>query len=860
MSDQAIQQAIIALEKKDKAQARAILVTFLRQNPKNIQGWRLLERCVERKEDIVYCLERVVHLDPNDQEARQALGRLIERGQRSVSLGTQFRERPISSAQSSPKPERNVTADQFKVPHPHRNWALIIGGLLVLLVIFLAIAGSSLAPNDPLEENIIIKIGDKWFIPPFDFFTPGFPLGSDNYGRDLYSRLLWAIRPTMVMVSIVAALRMVIGIVVGLLAGWLTQRAARMLDSVIEIALAIPVLLVALGAIALVGVELGIWAFVIGLSLTGWVDTAQQVREQTRIVKSQSFIEAAQSLGASSRQILIHHVLKQITPMIAMLFAFEISSTLMTTAGLGFLGYYIGGDVWVEVSDFVYRRTSGMPELGQMLATSWVTLTQPWTMVVVGTTIFIAVLGFNLLGEGLRLNLNFMVVRRRGLVTQLSERGGFWLDQHVWHPLSTYLDHKAVRVGLSGVLMLALFGGGIFILSRRLDLLPPTNRLDSTTSSTGIPTLIQALSASEYTESTESGPVTGNADQTVDYHPSVVWEFEAAGFDGGPASSPGKDRLYAVSTEGLLDCFDLNGKLVWSADLVAGGVGTPAVNSAGDIFVADDQSGLNRFTSQGELAWRFESSDTSHSLSGPTIGPNGVLYYTVGTYAKGYVQAVSPEGKGIWITPVNASSFFQAPLPSPDGQYVFLKDDVFSARSGELLEIESDFKVLRYFPGQDTQNYMLVGNNVFQWQLDGHKVEILDKAEWDTSEISEMVAPVQVGVTADSVAWMVYSSPGGSSKLVWVSLADQVIGESNYNSSAGQAIALRPDFTALMCGGLSFNPEYAKCALLPTNGNEPLWEIDLGQSGRVQGGVWLDDKLYVTTSRGKLIGIAENGW
>src|SRR3972149_3199823 len=114
----------------------------------------------------------------------------------------------------------------------------------------------------------------------------------------------------------------------------------------------------------------------------------------------------------------------------------------------------------------------------------------------------------------------------------------------------------------------------------------------------------------------------------------------------------------------------------------------------------------------------------------------------------------------------------------------------------ELLEIESDFKVLRYFPGQDTQNYMLVGNNVFQWQLNGHKVEIIDKAEWDTSEISEVVAPVQVGVTADSVAWMVYSSPGGSSKLVWVSLADQVIGESNYNSSAGQAIALRRDFPA----------------------------------------------------------------
>ena len=104
--------------------------------------------------------------------------------------------------------------------------------------------------------------------------------------------------------------------------------------------------------------------------------------------------------------------------MLLMLFAFEISSTLMLTAGLGFLGYYIGGDVWVETDDFVARRISGSPELGQMLATSWVTLTKPWAMVVVGTTIFLTVLGFNLIGEGLRQNIGFAKIQRKGLLAE----------------------------------------------------------------------------------------------------------------------------------------------------------------------------------------------------------------------------------------------------------------------------------------------------------------------------------------------------------------------------------------------------------------------------------------------------------
>ncbi|HNB52194.1 MAG TPA: ABC transporter permease subunit, partial [Anaerolineales bacterium] len=238
------------------------------------------------------------------------------------------------------------------------NWPLILGTLLVGTIIYLALVGPKIAPHDPLQENMILKdsLTGEWHIPPFPAFeVTGYPLGSDEFGRDMYSRLLWAIGPTLQMVAIVALVRLLLGTLIGLLAGWSTGRLGGFFDMLISGALSLPGLLVALGTIAVVGVELGLIAFVIGLSITGWAETARIVREQTRLIKSQVYIEAANALGASGKQIVLQHVVRQIQAMLLMLLAFEIGSTLMLTAGLGFLGYYIGGDVWVDVSDFVAR-------------------------------------------------------------------------------------------------------------------------------------------------------------------------------------------------------------------------------------------------------------------------------------------------------------------------------------------------------------------------------------------------------------------------------------------------------------------------------------------------------------------------
>jgi ABC-type dipeptide/oligopeptide/nickel transport system permease subunit len=259
----------------------------------------------------------------------------------------------------------------------NRNWTLFFGLILVGFMTLIAIIGPDLAPQDPMKENYTLAVDGQIRTPPYPAFKiAGYPLGTDRWGRDLLSRILWGVRPTMIMVSSVAGFRMAVGILLGLLIGWAEGSRARRLDSLLSSLLSIPVLIVALIGIYAMGVEKGLWAFIFGLGITGWAETARMVSEQTRLVKSQTFVEAARALGAEERQILFNHILRQIMSLVWVLLAFEISSTLLVAAELGFLGYYIGGGIWIEISDFQAVNVEGLPELGQMLSSALVRMSR----------------------------------------------------------------------------------------------------------------------------------------------------------------------------------------------------------------------------------------------------------------------------------------------------------------------------------------------------------------------------------------------------------------------------------------------------------------------------------------------------
>ena len=298
-----------------------------------------------------------------------------------------------------------------------RNPPLAVGLILVAAFLLLGIVGPSFAPHDPMETfNRVMYFGDKVVVPFRQPVAPGqlsfFPLGTDNASRDILSRLLYAIRPTLLLCSIVVAVRATLGIAFGLAAGWLGGLARQLVDLGISASLSIPSLVFCVAAISFMGVHKGLVAFLLALAITGWADIAAFVRNQTVGTLRSPFIESAQAVGVRPRAILWKHVLPQLWPTFPAMISFEIGTVLLLVAELGFLGIYIGGGFIYEVDrgdnpDTWKILTAGYPELGQMLSQVWAKIIfVPWEPIIVGLTVFAMIFAFNLLGEGFRRHMD----------------------------------------------------------------------------------------------------------------------------------------------------------------------------------------------------------------------------------------------------------------------------------------------------------------------------------------------------------------------------------------------------------------------------------------------------------------------
>ncbi len=729
------------------------------------------------------------------------------------------------------------------------SWSLLLGGGIVLLIVAVAILGPIVAPQDPLETHSIFQVDDGWEIPPFPAFTVAdYPLGVDEHGRDLLSRLLHAVRPTLVMISVVAAVRLVIGATIGMAAGWSNGRLGRLLDTFISGALSIPILMVALAAIAAVGAEVGLPAFIIGLSITGWAETARMVREQTRSVKGELYIEAARAMGQSDLMIMLRHVWPQIRPMVWMLMALEISGTMMATAGLSFLGYYIGGDTWIEIADFVAKSASGKAELSQMLATSYGGIAQlaggglPWTMLLVGTMIFAIVLGFNLLGQGFRQQLSMQQVGRQTIFSPLTRRLKWWLEERVFYPLSTWGRDKVLKVSLLGVLILLNAGAAGLLVWRLQPKAAPAALL---------PVPGGHLWAAERYDpyGTRYVEVEGFSD------PNILWTFrDRSGLTGGPAVAA-DGTVYVISRQGILYALDPEGEILWETSLGVQGAGSPALDAAGNIFAPDREGGLSSFTPNGELRWKFVPAQPGVPPAGPIVAPSGTIYYPLGNR----VAAVSPEGNLLWQAEAKTPGLrTNPPRISPDGEYLFWEETAWNAADGSPAELDFGIPLEYYLVGGDGLTYLLSDQIVSAWITGAEGPEIVRTAGWDPRVSRTFEPPSDVGVTRSGVIWEFYGLFG--SRNVWLDANGRVLDLVNTELGKGLVVGVTADATLYACGRIEgdFGGSFVGTGCSAQGpGSEPLWRTALPHESLLAGGALVPGRLYIAEVDGYLYAIGD---
>lgn len=252
-----------------------------------------------------------------------------------------------------------------------------IGLGIVILFACLALLAPILAPHDPTLVDVSLKLKNpSW----------AYPLGTDQLGRCVLSRLLWGSRLSLMYSLTVLAFTLIIGIPIGILSGYLGKRWDTALMRVTDIFLALPsfiVILAIAGTLGASGKNL-----VLAMSLSYWAQYARVSRALTLKIKGESYFQALKAGGLSNARIIFKHILRNIMPSIIALATVELGSIILAIAGYSFIG------MGVQPPN---------PEWGIMLNDSRPFIqTFPQLMLYPGITIMLIVFGVNILGEGIQ--------------------------------------------------------------------------------------------------------------------------------------------------------------------------------------------------------------------------------------------------------------------------------------------------------------------------------------------------------------------------------------------------------------------------------------------------------------------------
>lgn len=258
-----------------------------------------------------------------------------------------------------------------------RSPAAVLGAALVVVLLALFATAPLLSPYDPAAQDVAGRLaapsGAHW-------------LGTDGFGRDLITRVLYGGRATLLLVAFVSLLMAPIGVVVGVVAGTAGGWTERLLMRLTDITMAFPRLILAFAFVALLGP--GLFNGALALGLTSWPPYARQVRVEIATIRASDYLAAAEMAGIRGARLLVGHVLPLILPTTLVRLALDLGGIILAAAGLGFLGLGVRPPT---------------PEWGSMVAEgTQVIFDQWWVAAAPGVAILLASLAFNVLADGLR--------------------------------------------------------------------------------------------------------------------------------------------------------------------------------------------------------------------------------------------------------------------------------------------------------------------------------------------------------------------------------------------------------------------------------------------------------------------------
>ncbi len=264
-----------------------------------------------------------------------------------------------------------------------RRPGIALATLVVLAVVAAGLSAPALAPFDPVEQNVIERLAPPVFMLGG---TSEHVLGTDHLGRDVFSRLIYGARVALVVgvttVSVSGLVGLAVGLVAGYFGGWADTAFMRLLD----IQLSMPFMLLALTIIGILGPSLK--NIVIVLALTGWVVYARVVRAEILSLRTREFVAACRALGGSDARIIVKHLLPNVRSSVMVVSTVEVARMMLLESALSFLGLGVRPPT---------------PSWGAMLADGRIYLATAWWLATFpGLAISVTVLAVNMVGDRLR--------------------------------------------------------------------------------------------------------------------------------------------------------------------------------------------------------------------------------------------------------------------------------------------------------------------------------------------------------------------------------------------------------------------------------------------------------------------------